>query len=315
MALFGIFLAPFMSWSTSTAWAWTMVPRPFNMQPKCHGPQRHRATTRAKSLWTSFQDEDNDAPIHVLMNDQLKCQERCIEFPTLGKVRVLEATEESQEHLEQTAMAIALNLATKNDDDKPLMKEGDVYGATVWPSSSAVAKYLLEQKQDWSNTTVVELGAGPGLVSIVAALKGAHVIATDLEPFPLEMARYAASTFHNVTLETQILDLCDYEKTPLPTVDGAADIVVAADVNYLEETAVGLAHRTAQALAQGSRVIIGDSPERPGRPVFLETLQELTGINVEQDVPIIESSGVALDLGHELPVTILDIQPTIVQKR
>jgi hypothetical protein len=70
--------------------------------------------------------------------------------------------------------------------------------------------------------------------------------------------------------------MCDYETTPLP----AADLVVAADVMYAPQTGIAMAHRAVEALRRNSRVIVGDSPDRPGRPAFLKTLREL-GVSSE----------------------------------
>ena len=70
--------------------------------------------------------------------------------------------------------------------------------------------------------------------------------------------------------QTELLDLCDFS-TPLPE----ADVVVAADVMYEPVTGRAMAQRTADALQRGSRVLVGDSPGRPGRPYFLEELKRL----------------------------------------
>jgi hypothetical protein len=59
--------------------------------------------------------------------------------------------------------------------------------------------------------------------------------------------------------------------TPLPP----ADIVVAADIMYEPMTGRALAYRAVEALRRGSRVLVGDSPGRAGRPAFLAALQEL----------------------------------------
>ncbi|XP_066542010.1 S-adenosylmethionine-dependent methyltransferase domain-containing protein [Hoplias malabaricus] len=58
----------------------------------------------------------------------------------------------------------------------------DRYGALIWPGAVALCSYL-EQNQEQFNMldkAVLELGAGTGLVSIVASLMGAWVTATDL---------------------------------------------------------------------------------------------------------------------------------------
>ena len=267
-------------------------------------------------LHEDHDDDDEDAS-KVHMVDDLPCQKRTLHLPNIGPVTILEATEETQEELDQMAMSYALGLGLNNEDDdnSQKLKEGDAYGVSLWPSSSAVAKYLLEDATDLdlSSSSLVELGAGAGLVSIAAAIKGASVVtATDFEAFPLQMAEYAASHFHNLNLDTQLLDLCgDPKEHPLPT----ADVVVAADVNYEPDTGMALAYRTVEALSNGSRVIIGDSPDRPGRPYFLQTLKEELGIQ-EKDVPLLKTTGEVKDpLGDDvikLPVYIMDMKPELL---
>ena len=180
------------------------------------------------------------------------------------------------------------------------MNTGDPYGAVLWPAASAVANHLIQNipnsysssdpKTLFHGLTILELGSGTGLVSIVAAMGGAKsVIATDYEPIPLKFLNYAAQNLNpspcndhrhenskypkiNLTsiIQTSYFDMCDF-KTPLPQ----ADIVVAADIMYEPKTGKAMARRTLEALKQNSRVIIGDSPGRPGRPAFLKELEKL----------------------------------------
>uniref|UniRef100_A0A1A8H5J2 Methyltransferase like 21D n=1 Tax=Nothobranchius korthausae TaxID=1143690 RepID=A0A1A8H5J2_9TELE len=95
-------------------------------------------------------------------------------------------------------------MATNTDDSKYFVREiekndgcilrlkqcymGDV-GCVVWDAAIVLAKYL-ETKQFyeptsgvnvWSGKTVVELGAGTGVVGLMAATLGAQVKVTDLE--------------------------------------------------------------------------------------------------------------------------------------
>ena len=58
---------------------------------------------------------------------------------------------------------------------------------------------------------------------------------------------------------------------PLPP----ADLVVAADIMYEPVTGRAMARRAVEALQGGSRVLVGDSPGRAGRPAFLQELNEL----------------------------------------
>ncbi|XP_075418759.1 protein-lysine methyltransferase METTL21C [Tenrec ecaudatus] len=56
------------------------------------------------------------------------------------------------------------------------------YGAVVWPGATALCQYLEEHTEELNlqNAKILEIGAGPGLVSIVASILGAQVTATDL---------------------------------------------------------------------------------------------------------------------------------------
>ncbi|XP_040123373.1 protein-lysine methyltransferase METTL21E isoform X4 [Oryx dammah] len=58
----------------------------------------------------------------------------------------------------------------------------DCYGAVVWPSALVLCYFLETNVKQYNlvDKNVIEIGAGTGLVSIVASLLGAHVTATDL---------------------------------------------------------------------------------------------------------------------------------------
>ncbi|XP_006851599.1 PREDICTED: putative methyltransferase-like protein 21E pseudogene-like [Chrysochloris asiatica] len=58
----------------------------------------------------------------------------------------------------------------------------DCYGAVVWPSALVLCYFLETNIKQYNivDKNVIEIGAGTGLVSIVASLLGARVTATDL---------------------------------------------------------------------------------------------------------------------------------------
>ncbi|XP_077073260.1 S-adenosylmethionine-dependent methyltransferase domain-containing protein isoform X2 [Siphateles boraxobius] len=58
----------------------------------------------------------------------------------------------------------------------------DSFGAVIWPGAVALCQYLEKNREqvDLLDKAVLELGAGTGLVSIVASFLGAWVTATDL---------------------------------------------------------------------------------------------------------------------------------------
>jgi len=150
-----------------------------------------------------------------------------------------------------------------------------------------VARHLLATTPGLAaGLTVLELGAGTGLVSIVAADAGAAVTATDYNSIPLLLLG-ASAALQELTVATALFDMAGSD--PLPP----ADVVVAADVmcvglpprccysphlpplpRYETDTGAAAARRVVEAYRRGSRVIVGDSPGRAGRPAFLATLAE-----------------------------------------
>jgi predicted nicotinamide N-methyase len=260
-------------------------------------------------------DSSSSSELHIVSG--IQCRMVPLDLPIIGTVNVLEATADSQNDL----VDAALHDDDSNSQDDGVLSSGDPYGAVLWPAAWAVAKYMLENIDNMEETTVCELGTGTGLVSLAAGLAGSKmVMATDYEPLALELVQYAAQNLQSKSLpsiETHILDMCKGD-VPLPKVD----LVVAADVMYEPKTGIALAHRVAEALEQKSRVLVGDSPGRAGRPAFLKTLREL-GFDVEfqeasgrtcngprHELICGPGSTSVSDEPKELPVAILDIIPS-----
>lgn len=226
------------------------------------------------------------------------CREVNIDIKKLGGIKILEATAESQDELVEIACATEEEIAQFQNE--PLIKSGDPYGAVLWPAASAVSDYLSTTvseefaSKSLEGLTILELGTGTGLCALTAALGGAsRVMATDYEEVPLRLLEFAVEHVNCGTdsgelgsglrrsklasIETGLFDICKHE-VPLPK----ADIVIAADIMYEPMTGIAAAIRAVEALKAGSRVIIGCSPGRPGRPYFTDKLKELLpGINTE----------------------------------
>lgn len=69
----------------------------------------------------------------------------------------------------------------------------DPFGLVSWPGSVVATQLLHRYKSEIENSTVLILGAGPGVEAQAAAMLGArHVIATDIHPTTLQLLRYGA---------------------------------------------------------------------------------------------------------------------------
>uniref|UniRef100_Q3APR4 Methyltransferase type 12 n=1 Tax=Chlorobium chlorochromatii (strain CaD3) TaxID=340177 RepID=Q3APR4_CHLCH len=98
------------------------------------------------------------------------------------------------------------------------------YWAEIWPSASALSTFFMDEVA-LEGKHLLELGAGIGVVSIVAAWRGAQVVATDYSIEALRFIRYN-SLKNSVALTAERLDWRQVQRSD------RFDYVVAADVLY-----------------------------------------------------------------------------------
>ncbi|XP_029948505.1 methyltransferase like 21e [Salarias fasciatus] len=113
----------------------------------------------------------------------------------------------------------------------------DLYGAVLWPSAIVLCHFLETNRDEYNlmDKNVIELGAGTGLVTIVASLLGAKVTSTDLPDV-------LGNLLYNVARNTK--DRCKYIPVVTELVWGQGvdkrfprathcfDYILAADVVY-----------------------------------------------------------------------------------
>ncbi|XP_032535716.1 protein-lysine methyltransferase METTL21E-like isoform X1 [Chiroxiphia lanceolata] len=113
----------------------------------------------------------------------------------------------------------------------------DCYGAVVWPSALVLCYFLETNSKQYNlvDKNVIEIGAGTGLVSIVASLLGALVTATDL---PELLGNLQHNVLRNTKLKSKhqpcVKELSwgiDLEKN-FPRSSCHFDYIMAADVVY-----------------------------------------------------------------------------------
>lgn len=100
------------------------------------------------------------------------------------------------------------------------------YWAFCWGSGAVLARWLLNHPESVRGRTVLDFGAGSGVVAVAAALAGAkRAVACDLDGRSLLAAR-ANALLNGVCVET----CADYF-----AFDGNVDLILAADVLYDRE--------------------------------------------------------------------------------
>jgi predicted nicotinamide N-methyase len=128
------------------------------------------------------------------------------------------------------------------------------FWAFAWAGGQAVARYLLDHREEVRARTVLDIASGSGLVAIAALQAGARsALAADTDPMCAAAVAVNAETnaVHVGFVGEDLLD------GPAPEVD----VITAGDVCYERAMTYRMLRWLRSAHEQGSRVLIGD----PGR--------------------------------------------------
>ncbi|KAM6447327.1 protein-lysine methyltransferase METTL21C isoform 2-T2 [Liasis olivaceus] len=166
----------------------------------------------------------------------------------------------------------------------------ECFGAVVWPGALALCQYL-ESNQEEINLKekkVLEIGAGTGLLSIVASILGAFVTATDL-PEVLENLEF------NITRNVRNLDVHKPEIRKLvwgenlpedfPKTTHHYDYILATDVVY-HHTALDSLLATMHYLCQPGTILVWGNKFRFSTDYeFLDSLSNIFNITQLAEFP------------------------------
>jgi predicted nicotinamide N-methyase len=155
------------------------------------------------------------------------------------------------------------------------------YWAELWPSARALAAYLASG--DLQGVRAIELGCGLALPSMAAALRGAEVLAVDHDADAIRIAR-ANGRRAGRRVRGLVFDLRD---PPDELVEaGPFELVLAADVLYVEVLATALSTLIPLLTAPGGRALV--AYPWSGQAERLAAALEQAGMRValrELDVP------------------------------
>jgi predicted nicotinamide N-methyase len=164
------------------------------------------------------------------------------------------------------AEALLTEAAFENEEFLP-------YWASVWPSARVLAEMLSDCSLD--GVPVLEVGCGLGVPSIVAALQGARVLATDWAADAIELLAINAAR-NGAALEAARLDWWAPGRavaaTPWP-------LVLAADVLYERRNVDVLLDLLPRLTGRRGEVLLAD-PGRATAQRFLEAARERWRISV-----------------------------------
>lgn len=141
------------------------------------------------------------------------------------------------------------------------------YGVVLWPSAVAIAEVLAACGSTLGTLRVVDVGAGTGLCSLLAAAHGAEVLALDHDDLTLALVEESARR-SGLAVATSRFDLAAAE--PLPE----ADLFIFADLLYEQGLARLAATRVCEVVSRGRRALVGD-PGREFRTTFVDEAARL----------------------------------------
>ncbi|MBI5500233.1 MAG: methyltransferase domain-containing protein [Deltaproteobacteria bacterium] len=130
-----------------------------------------------------------------------------------------------------------------------------------WPAAYGLAEHVVHDLRP-QGRSVLELGCGTAVPAVAAERAGATVLATDRDPVALVFARENAR--RNACRHIRFASLDWFAPPPLPPFD----LVLGADVVYLEQTFAALLDLAAAVLAPGGSFVLSD-PDRPQMTDFL----------------------------------------------
>jgi predicted nicotinamide N-methyase len=129
------------------------------------------------------------------------------------------------------------------------------FWAFAWAGGQALARYLLDRPEIVAGMTVLDFGAGSGLVAIAAALAGARTVcAAEIDPFAAAAIGVNAA-LNRVSIAVTTEDLAGAADDP------GADIIAAGDVCYERPMAERVVPWLRRLAGKGRLVLLGD----PGR--------------------------------------------------
>ena len=167
----------------------------------------------------------------------------------------------------------------------------ELYGAgdVVWPSGVALARLIAHCPSLVRDKSVLEIGAGLGIVGNAALRAGAsRVCMCDVDGDMLRLAK--ASALENAPEDpsraaTLVLDWSAIPETFCVSVGEKYDVVVAADVLYDASAARCVSDVVGRATKPGGMALLCDPENRTHRETFADGAIALGWETVEADFP------------------------------
>ncbi|MBP6686486.1 MAG: methyltransferase domain-containing protein [Lacibacter sp.] len=157
------------------------------------------------------------------------------------------------------------------------------YWAQVWPSAYALCEFIASQPHWLQNKTVLELAAGLGLPSLLAAQLATQVICSDYIPEAVELMQ---ESIHENKLENINAMLIDWNHLPD---DLSIDVLMLSDINYEPKAFETLFNVIISFLEKGTTIILS-TPQRLMAKPFIDRLLPYSKLWEEKTISAVTPS-------------------------
>ena len=154
------------------------------------------------------------------------------------------------------------------------------YWAKVWPSAIGLSLFLQSNTQYIQNKQVLELAAGLGLPSLVAAKYAASVTCSDYVEAPFH---YVNASINHHQLQNINCQIINWFALPCNI---TADVILLSDINY-EPAAFAVLFSMITNFIANKKTIILTTPQRLLAKPFIEKL--LPFCKVQTQIAVIEN--------------------------
>lgn len=203
-----------------------------------------------------------------------------VKYPTLtrtlniaGKVFVIEAIRNLDE-----AIDILCESMSPEDQMDPFAEDLCPYFGILWQGSIGLAEYLGEHPDLVKNKTVLELGCGLGLPSLVATHLGGEVLATDFHP---DVEEYFMRNCRHSSIH------CDYKRMNWREErcnSQKFDVVIGSDVLYESRHPGEVARGLMKFCNPGGTIVLSD----PGRNYLQQFITAMNNEGIKEDMSSIK---------------------------
>lgn len=140
------------------------------------------------------------------------------------------------------------------------------YWAQVWAAAYALCHFLAAEPGYIQNKKVIELAAGLGLPSFLAAQISTSVICSDVSADAVELMQQSIIQNQFSNCKATVLDW-----NALPA-NLSADVILLSDINYEPQQFETLYNVIQQFIQQGCSIVLSTPPRLMAKP-FIERLQ------------------------------------------